>query len=232
MIFRILFEDEYFLIAEKPAGLPSQSTVDKSRPDFYTLLKKQLQDERGQEYYLALHHRLDRDTSGLMIFAKSKEANPALADLFKLHKIQKTYHCLTARTQKCKDSWDVTNHLVEMKDKKTKRSKMVRTQSGGDKAHTLFKKLENFKEALLIEAKPLTGRMHQIRVHLSDYGLGIFGDDLYNSPKNPQAPRLMLHAYSLDFIHPFSHEKVHIECPMPSDMILFMNKLTTTDKND
>lgn len=232
MSFKILFEDEYFLVAEKPAGLPSQPTVDKNRPDFYTLLKKQLQDERGEETYLALHHRLDRDTSGLMIFAKTKEANPELASLFKEHRIQKTYHCLTARTQKCKDSWEVQNHLVEMKDKKTKRSKMVVTNSGGDKAHTLFRKLATFDNALLIEAKPLSGRMHQIRVHLADRGLGIYGDDLYKSPQHEVAQRLMLHAFSLDFAHPFTKEQIHVECPMPSDIIFFMNQLTANGKND
>lgn len=232
MIFKILFEDEDFLVAEKPPGLPSQSTVDRTRPDFYTLLKKQLTEERGSDFYLALHHRLDRDTSGLMIFAKSKRANPALADLFKTHKIQKTYHCLTVKTQKCPETWEIQNHLIESKDKKTKRSKMIVTQAGGNKAHTLFKKLNTFNEALLIEAKPLTGRMHQIRVHLFNKGLGILGDDLYSSVKSISAPRLMLHAYSLEFVHPFTQEPITITCPMPSDMKNFMNLLTPTAQND
>lgn len=232
MTFEILFEDDYFLAAAKPAGLPSQPTVDKSRPDFFTALKNQLQQERGKDFYLALHHRLDRDTSGVMIFAKTKEANEPLADLFKFHRIQKTYLCLTKRTQKAADAWEVENHLAEMRDAKLKKMKMVRVNSGGDKAHTLFKKLEVFPTALLVQAQPLTGRMHQIRVHLADRGMGIFGDDIYQAPKEPQAPRLMLHAHSLEFVHPFTQQQVRIECAVPEDMSNFMKTLTFADKND
>ncbi|ASD63887.1 RluA family pseudouridine synthase [Bdellovibrio bacteriovorus] len=231
-MIEILFEDDYFLAAAKPAGMPSQATVDKSRLDFFTSLKNQLRSERGNDFYLALHHRLDRDTSGVMIFAKSKEANEPLADLFKTHKIQKTYLCLTKRTQKAAEAWEVDNHLVEMKDNKLKKTKMVRTQSGGDRAYTKFRKLEVFPEALLIEAQPLTGRMHQIRVHLADRGMGIYGDDIYQAPKNPVAPRLMLHAHALEFTHPFTQEFVRIECAMPADMAQFMKTLTFHSKND
>lgn len=224
MSFPILFEDEWFLVAEKPAGLPSQPTVDKRRPDFFTLLKKQLRSERGEGFYLGLHHRLDRDTSGLMIFTKKKEANEPLAELFKKHRIQKTYVCLTA-PKRCPNSWEVQNHLAEIRDPVLKKMKMKSVRSGGDKAHTLFRKLQIFKKGLMIEAQPRTGRMHQIRVHLSEYGLGIFGDDLYPSPTQPPAPRLMLHAFSLEFNHPFTQQDVRIECAPPEDFKQFQKLL-------
>ncbi|KYG69839.1 RNA pseudouridine synthase [Bdellovibrio bacteriovorus] len=217
MSLKILFEDEYFLAAEKPAGLPSQPTVDKRRPDFFTQLKKQLREERGADFYLGLHHRLDRDTSGVMIFTKNKIANEPLAEMFKKHLIQKTYLCLTA-LKKCPDQWEVKNHLAEVRDPVLKKIKMKSVRSGGDKAHTLFRKLKTFKKGLLIEAKPLSGRMHQIRVHLAEAGLGIFGDDIYPSPKTPAAPRLMLHALRLEFTHPFSNEPIMIESPLPADL--------------
>ncbi|MEN0057327.1 MAG: RNA pseudouridine synthase, partial [Bdellovibrio sp.] len=178
MIFRLLFEDEYYLAAEKPAGLPSQATVDKRRPDFFSLLKKQMQTERGSAFYLGSHHRLDRDTSGVMIFTKSKSANESLAHLFKTHLIQKTYLCLTAK-KSTPERWEVENHLAPLRDLHTKKMKMHSVRSGGDKAHTLFRCLEVYPQGLLIEAQPRTGRMHQIRVHLSEQGLGIFGEDLY-----------------------------------------------------
>ncbi|KHD87889.1 MAG: ribosomal large subunit pseudouridine synthase C [Bdellovibrio sp. ArHS] len=216
MIYNILFEDDYFLAAEKPAGLPSQPTVDKRRPDFFTSLKKQLKDERGTDFYLGLHHRLDRDTSGVMIFTKNKIANEPLAEMFKKHLIQKTYLCLTA-PKKCPDQWEIKNHLTEVRDPVLKKIKMKSVHSGGDKAHTLFRKLKTFKKGHLIEAQPQSGRMHQIRVHLAEQGLGIFGDDIYPAPKNPTAPRLMLHALSLEFIHPFTKISIKIECPLPKD---------------
>lgn len=225
MSFEILFEDEYFLATAKPAGIPSQATVDKTRTDFFTALKKQLQEERGKDFYLALHHRLDRDTSGVMIFAKNRIANDPLADLFKSHKIQKTYVCLTKKTAKAPEAWEVQNHLDEMKDSKTKKTKMKAVNAGGNKAHTLFRKLEVFPQGLLIQAQPLTGRMHQIRVHLADRGLGIYGDDIYPAPQAPAPPRLMLHALSLEFVHPFSGKKMLIECALPEDFQIFMQRL-------
>ncbi len=217
MIFNILFEDEHFLAAEKPAGLPTQDTVDKSRPSFFSALKNQLQKERGNEFYLSLHHRLDRDTSGVMIFAKTKEANTPLADLFKKHQIQKTYLAISKKFR-CKPAWQSKNFLDEAPRTNRERARMIPVQSGGQVAITDFKVLEDLHQGLLIEAKPLTGRMHQIRAHLSERGLGIFGDDLYAAPKTPAPPRLMLHAFSLEFTHPFTKEDIRIECPLPEDM--------------
>lgn len=224
MTIPILFEDEFFIAAAKPAGIPSQPTVDKRRPDFFTLLKKQLHEERGLHFYLGLHHRLDRDTSGVMIFTKNKEANEPIAEMFKKHLIQKTYLCFT-KPHKCPDQWQVQNHLAEIRDPVLKKMKMHSVRSGGQKAHTLFRKIETFKKGLLIEAKPLSGRMHQIRVHLAENGLGIFGDDIYPAPQTPKAPRLMLHALRLEFTHPFTQNLITIECPLPHDMEKFRELL-------
>lgn len=220
--FKILFEDEDFLVAEKPAGIPSQPTLDKGRVDFYTALKEQV--AKVGVSYLALHHRLDRDTSGLMIFAKSQRANIPLATLFQEHKIQKTYRCIIQKKPK-HDSWEEQNYLAEVRDAKTKKMKMTRVNSGGKPAHTLFSVVERFKGGSLVEAKPLSGRMHQIRVHLAERSYGIFGDDLYPAPKGDFVSRLMLHAFSLEFVHPFSGEVIYIECPLPQDMLKFLASL-------
>lgn len=223
-MFEIIFEDDYFIVAEKPAGLPSQATVDRNRPNFFSLLKKQLQEERGKDFYLALHHRLDRDTSGLMIFAKTKEANIPLGNLFKTHLIQKTYLCFT-KTSKISNHWQVNNFLAETKDATLKKIKMISVHSGGQKAITDFCILEKFRKGFLVQARPLTGRMHQIRVHLAETGMGIFGDDIYPCKKKPQAPRLMLHAFSLEFNHPFTQEFIKVEIKIPDDMQEFKTLL-------
>lgn len=224
MSFNILFEDDYFLAAEKPPGLPSQATVDKTRPSFFTELTKQLKQERGEETYLALHHRLDRDTSGVMIFAKTKEANTPLANLFKEHKIQKTYVCFTKKVPD-REKWQVKNFLAEAPRTNKTQAKMTAVHSGGQTAHTFFEVIEKLHKGYFVQAQPKTGRMHQIRVHLSEQGCGIFGDDLYSAPTVPKAPRLMLHAESLEFTHPFTNEKIFIESPLPQDMIDFGNIL-------
>lgn len=220
--FKILFEDQDFLIAEKPAGLPSQATVDRSRPDFYTLLKAQVA-ARGEDY-LALHHRLDRGTSGLMIFAKTPRANNPLASLFREHQILKTYHCIIQKKPKV-ESWEEINYLDEVRDTKTKKMKMIRVRSGGKPAHTRFRVIERYRGGSLIEAQPLSGRMHQIRVHLAEKSYGIFGDDLYPAPQHSLATRLMLHAFSLEFVHPFTEQTLKVECPLPEDMLKFLASL-------
>ena len=102
---------------------------------------------------------------------------------------------------------------------------MTAVNSGGQAAHTLFEVIEKLQKGFFVQARPKTGRMHQIRVHLSESGCGIFGDDLYPCPTVPKPPRLMLHAESLEFIHPFTKEKIFIECPLPQDMIDFGNLL-------
>lgn len=230
MIFEILFEDHDFLAANKPAGLPSQPTLDKSRRDFYTLLKEQLIQRDGADSYLALHHRLDRDTSGIMLFAKSKRANLPLANLFRGREIHKTYWCLI-NAKNIRERWEVKNFLAEFQDGKTKRSKMQSVHSGGSPALTCFSLLENLRRGQLIEANPKTGRMHQIRVHLSEFQRGIYGDDLYHSPQVPKAPRLMLHAYALEFVHPFTNEKMKIKAPLPEDFIAFKELLNADKKH-
>lgn len=224
MTFPILFEDEYFIAADKPAGLPTQATVDKNRPSFFTALQKQLQHERGADFYLALHHRLDQGTSGVMIFAKTKEANIPLADLFKNHEIQKTYLAL-AKKFRGPSEWQSKNFLAEAPRTNRERARMIPVQSGGQVAITDFKIIEELENGLLVEARPQTGRMHQIRVHLSERGRGIFGDDIYASPKSPAPPRLMLHAWKLEFKHPFTGQNIVIESPLPEDMIAFKQAL-------
>lgn len=215
--FEILFEDDYFLAATKPAGISTQATVDKNRASFYSELEKHYP-------YLALHHRLDRDTSGVMLFAKKKEANIPLSEMFQLHKIQKTYLCLTA-IKPGPEKFIVKNFLAEFQKSNKNKARMIVVNSGGKAAETHFQILEKLSLGNLIEAKPQTGRMHQIRVHLSSRGLGIYGDDLYASPKEPKAPRLMLHAHKLEFTHPFTNTAIEITSPLPSDFLSFKKLL-------
>lgn len=213
----VLYEDEYFLAVNKPPGLPSQATLDTQRSHLFGELQKKYPG-------IALHHRLDKDTSGVMLFAKVKEANIPLAEMFQKHKIQKTYLCLTAPKIQ-KSPFHVKNYLAPFSKSRKERSRMILVHKGGQAAETDFKILESYSLGHLIEARPLTGRMHQIRVHLSSRGLGIFGDDLYSSPVKPVAPRLMLHAFRLEFVHPFTGAAMNIEAPIPEDFLNFQKQL-------
>lgn len=213
----ILFEDEFLLVLNKPAGLPSQPTVDKRRPDLFTLIKTQKNSEQ-----IFLHHRLDRDTSGVILFSKSKAANGPLTEMFRQHQFQKTYWALAQAQENLQDSWEVKNHLVARR-KDGKSVKMFRTESGGDFAHTRFRKLAANSHASLIEAEPLTGRTHQIRVHSLHSKASILGDSLYGG-KDPRVPRLMLHAKILAFPHPLTQKKLQIEAPLPADFQTLLDK--------
>jgi RluA family pseudouridine synthase len=211
----ILYEDEVLIAVNKPPGLPTQATLDKKRPHVYGLLQKLLQ-EKNPHAYLALHHRLDKDTSGVLIFCKDKNYNEKISDMFKRHEFEKIYFVLTEKAP-CKKSWTIKNHLAEVKVPNSQRARLHSVKSGGKIAITDFKLLETYKKALLIEAKPKTGRMHQIRVHLAECGLPILGDDLYNRKSKIKVPRMMLHAKELRFRHPKTGEELKIESPLPKE---------------
>ncbi len=219
----ILFEDDDLILVNKPPGLPTQPTIDEARANLYQTVKRYLGGRVGmppEGAYLGLHHRLDRDTSGVILFTKRKEANPGVADLFKHHQIQKTYWALSfrARAKEPPAEWRVKNFLGKVPGRKnTYRS----VRAGGDPAWTDFRLKELFPQLALIEAMPRTGRTHQIRIHLSEDGLPILGDATYGGIRRefPEVPRLLLHAARLTFPHPISKKEVSVESPVPEDFL-------------
>lgn len=215
---QILFEDEFVIAVNKPAGLPTQPTLDEARINLFAAVKKFLAERDSPQAYVGLHHRLDRDTSGIVLFTKKKEANAGVSDLFSKHKAQKTYWALAkVPVRLLAERWSVDNYLGKAKGG-GKKSKMTAVRSGGDHAHTDFHVVEKLSGALWIEALPRTGRMHQIRVHLSEGGMPILGDATYGDQSGKtSAPRLMLHAAKLEFPHPITGQSVVIECPAPED---------------
>lgn len=213
---QILYEDNWILIVNKPAGLPTQSTVDKKRKNLFDELRNSKRWD-----YVGLHHRLDVPTSGVILLTKAKSVNKAIADEFKNKTIQKTYHCMTSSTP----NWNeikYENHLKPIK-LKTGKTKMHEVKSGGDFASTSFKVLQVKESYCLIEAMPHTGRMHQIRVHLSALGFPILGDALYGKIQK-DVPRLMLHAYQIEFTHPITKKIIQIKAEYPNDFQRYFTK--------
>lgn len=217
-LLSILFEDQYLVAVDKPAGLPSQPIMNSNRPDLFSLLKKQLSSNE-----IFLHHRLDKDTTGVVLFSKRKSINGALTEMFRQHQFTKTYCALTKNnsaedknfSDKIAHGWRIENHLVARR-KNGSSVKMFRTESGGDHALTDFKILAQSPEALWIQAQPQTGRTHQIRVHLLHSGHPILGDSLYGG-KDSRVPRMMLHAQQLSFAHPANKKPILIQAPLPAD---------------
>ena len=232
---QILFEDEWLIAVDKPVGLPTQPTLDESRANVFGLLKDFLQKRDGGTPYLGLHHRLDRDTTGVVLFTKDQKANAGVAALFSTRALQKTYQALCLAGSSCPESWEVKNHLGVVA-RAGKASKFGAVRSGGDSAHTTFKVLEHFPGALLVEAQPHTGRTHQIRVHLAEGGMSILGDTFYGGPAdlrlksgaNLHSARVMLHAAALEFSHPVTNAVVRVCSVLPDDFDACLKQLRGT----
>jgi RluA family pseudouridine synthase len=224
----ILFEDDDLIVIDKPPGLPSQPTVDESRDSLLSALTRFLSmRDRIAKPYVGVHHRLDRDTSGVVLFTKTQRVNLAVAEIFSSRQVIKIYQALTLpRTEselrnKLEKQWTVKNHLGKI-GAKSKRARYGAVHSGGVLAETLFRVIEEHPRGVRIEAVPKTGRTHQIRVHLAGCGLSILGDDLYGPGNtaesgNVQARRLMLHAAELKFPHPITKREICVRSPLPDD---------------
>jgi len=213
----IVYEDSEIIVVNKPAGLPTQATVDNSRDHLFAAVIRFLSQRENKEVYVGLHHRLDYDTSGLILFTKKKSANFWVSELFKNRKIRKIYHAITEKRRQSGETWEIKNHIARAKDKNGGRViHMEEVHSGGDLAHTQFKILKDLPNQLqLVECRPLTGRTHQIRLHLKLSHQPILGDVLYGGNKSD---RIYLHARELEFVHGGTHKQIKVECPYPNEM--------------
>lgn len=202
----VLFHDDAVIAVAKPAGLPTVPTADPSRPSLVRAVGKWLADRHEGEY-LGVHQRLDRETSGVVLFAHDPRANAGLAQAFAGRRIEKTYTALTIRP-----------------DRPPAARFRVASPIEGRSALTEVAVLRRLGGALLVEAHPRTGRKHQVRIHLARAGLGILGDHRYGS-RDARALRLMLHATRLELHHPLSGRPLSIECPLPEDFRTLLAKL-------
>lgn len=201
---KVLFEDSDFLAVDKPAGVLCHASVDKDRTDVLSLTRK----ARPDLAELFLVHRLDAGTSGVLLFAKTAEAQTRITQAFRERAIKKTYLALCQGLPR-RQKWTVENHLRERKDKGVTR--MLAVHSGGDRAITDFQILESKRGRHLVVAAPRTGRRHQIRTHLADSLGGIDGDKTYGGAP---ASRMSLHAWRLSI--PLENGQVQeIVAPIP-----------------
>jgi len=232
-IDRILFEDDDLIVVDKPACFPSQPTVDQVRDNLFAAVNRFLARREGvPKTYVGAHQRLDRDTSGVVLFTKSQRVNAAVSEIFSKHQGIKIYQALTmprrnSRSSSIKKEWNVRNHLGKISSK-SKRAKYGAVDADGDFAETSFRVLGEYPRGNWIEAIPKTGRTHQIRIHLSEYGFPILGDDLYGAghgaqERNGEMPRMMLHAAELIFPHPITGQEVSVESPLPPDFQKCLN---------
>jgi len=194
-------------------------TADPSRPSLVRELERELREHKGTEY-LGVHQRLDLDTTGIILFTKTAAANPGLAAQFAAGRIKKTYLALVRRPRgKLRRNWSCESRL-----KRVGRGRMASVADGGVVARTQFRVVRDWPTAVLVEARPRTGRKHQIRVHLAESRMPILGDVTYG-PHVKSAARCLLHASRLELVHPVNGRKLVIESPLPVDFERALSRL-------
>lgn len=197
----IVLEEKEFIVLNKPHGLPTQKTLKRNEVNLYDQVRLFFILEKGFPSglpYVGLHHRLDRDTSGLVLMAKMRSVNKEIADLFKNRQITKVYRARTEWTQKRPPAkWLEQNKILRGFHSKHRFYFKI-SKGSGDTAITEYQYVKSiegeFHELLCF---PKTGRTHQLRVQLKNLGWPILGDRVYG--RKSTAQRMMLHAESLSF---------------------------------
>ncbi len=239
--FRILYQDESILALDKPAGLPVHpgDDWDRKRLTLIDMAKVYLAGKRlpdGSLFEPALAHRLDQQTSGVVLVAKTGPALRSLTAIFREGTIEKEYLALV-RGVPMDPRGRVDLSLIKKVDSRTGK-KMVRVTrgrgpEGAEAAETLWAVERTWRSASLLAVKILTGKMHQIRVHLSAVGHPLAGDGRYGDfafnrfmAERAGLRRLFLHARRVAFTHPVTGRPVEIEAPLPDELAQVLNRLT------
>ena len=220
----ILYRDTYVLAINKPAGINSQPTPARYKGTLYEALLRLLESPyaKGQKPSLGMVQRLDRDTSGVMVFSIHNRAHQPLTRIFADRGVQKVY---LAMIEGSMDKPQGEFRSLLARQHRTNLMKSV--EKGGKEALTRYRVIESFGDAELVEVEIPTGRSHQIRVHFSEAGHPLLGDTRYGGLatwRGVPVSRQMLHAWKLQLGHPVSRESVALEAPYPSDLLDMLNR--------
>jgi RluA family pseudouridine synthase len=205
----ILFEDDQILVVYKPAGLPVlPDGWEKDAPYLIKLL-----EEKYPKIWIV--HRLDKVTSGVMVLAKSAKAHRDLNIQFEQHGVEKIYHAIANGSP----AWEETVARQPLRINVGHNHRTVATATDGKPSETRFRILDRYATHVLLEAKPVTGRTHQVRVHSSALGHPLLADVLYGAPKSEILDRPALHAQSLTLAHPTTQERMTFTAAYPPDFV-------------
>lgn len=210
----VLHEDGDILVVDKPVGMSTHAPDPVRHDDVVSRLQRWIAARDGvKQPYLGVHQRLDRDTSGVLLFARSKEANKGLADAFETHKAQKTYLALATCRRPPPPEGTLVHDLVPIDDGLMRAdAPSLRPPRNAQRAVTRFRVLERHGDRVLLSLMPETGRTHQLRVQCAAVGMPLVGDARYGGV---DAPRLMLHARSLSLPHPTRGGVARFEAETP-----------------
>lgn len=220
----IIYEDDDIIVVNKPKGMvvhPANGNPDGTLVNAIMAICKDSLSGIGGEIRPGIVHRLDKDTSGLLIIAKNDEAHVNVSEQIKNHEVKKTYIALVRGIIKENEA------TIDMPiGRSTSDRKKMAVNKKGKNAITHIKVLKRYDKYTLVEVNIETGRTHQIRVHLSYIGYPIIGDAIYSNGKNEfNVQGQCLHAKKLEFVHPITGKKMELEAPLPQYFQEIINTL-------
>ena len=204
--YKIIYEDDWLIVVDKPSGVLVIPTPKKETNTLTDLLNKEL-DSRHIEANAYPCHRLDRETSGLIIYAKGKAIQRLMMDEFKKRTVKKLYIAFVQGMVRKED--DVIKSFIYNRNKRRNES-----------AVTKYRVMERRKDYSILEVEPVTGRTNQIRIHLKGLGHPLLGEDVYAFRRDYKLrfKRVALHAKFIEFTHPVKKERLNFSSPLPDDM--------------
>jgi 23S rRNA pseudouridine1911/1915/1917 synthase len=216
-----IFEDRWLIIVSKPAGVLSQPAEGQrpgDTPAFDQQVLLSLARREGQRPFLRLVHRLDRMTSGAMLFARSPDVLPKLSHAWGSGQVERHYLAVI-EGQPASNTFSVDRPIARDRDHRWR----FQCDDGGKPSRTEVEVLATIDDNLaVIGCRLVTGRTHQVRVHLATAGHPVLGDRLYHSKRADLAQRPLLHAIALSLPHPATGENLHVVCPPPVDLAKYV----------
>lgn len=213
---QIIHADEHILVINKPAGIP---VLPDGWEQDAPYLVKMLEEEFGKVFTV---HRLDKTTSGVMVFARTAESHRALNIQFENHEAEKVYHAIMEGEPK----WNEKVAKFPLRANVGKKHRTAVDDKNGKPSETRYRILKRYQEAALVEARPMTGRTHQVRVHAYALGHPLLGDTLYSASETDLIARPALHAYSLTITHPVTQERLAFKAEHPEDFVSALKRLS------
>ncbi|HFR3948960.1 TPA: RluA family pseudouridine synthase [Streptococcus suis] len=216
----IVYEDDHFLSINKPVGYASIPSALHSST-IANFVKGYLIEQNYENKQVHIVTRLDRDTSGVMLFAKHGYAHARLDKQLQAKLIHKRYYALVKGNGQLEETGDIIAPIGRPEDSIITRC----VTKNGKYAHTSYRVVQSWGDIHLVDIQLHTGRTHQIRVHFSHIGFPLLGDDMYGGSLECGIERQALHCHNLAFDNPFSPERIDLEAPLPEDFQAVINQL-------
>lgn len=223
MALNIVFEDDHFLVLDKPAGIASVTGVNYPDSTMSNFVAGYLNAQHYENQKVHVVTRLDKDTSGLMLFAKHGYAHSLLDTMLQKKGLTKKYFAIVHTSDQLKASADIRVPIGRKDGSIIERAVVSEDHPTAKAAHTSYDIVTVHDDFTLVDVQLHTGRTHQIRVHFSHLGAPLLGDDLYGGQRQVMQ-RQALHCHYLKFQHPFSGQELVLTSPLPADMQGLLNK--------